>query len=125
MALTFLGKDSKPNESPTLYATDQDTYIIQGYIVTNQEITAKLDISATETIVEVPPGLFAHLVKDGVQGTITTWAPPIVHVTDDGNYIVQGERVSSPETRGQMDIPDHEDCVQVPKSAIRALLTEG
>jgi hypothetical protein len=125
MVLTFLGKDSKPNESPTLYATDQDMYIIQGYIVTNQEITTKLDISATETIVEVPPGLFAHLVKDGVQGTITTWAPPIVHLTEDGNYIVQGERVTSPEMRGQMGIPEHEDCVLVPKSAIRALFTEG
>lgn len=125
MVLMFLGKDSKPNESPTLYATDQDTYIIQGYIVTNRKITAKLDILATETVVEVPAGLFAHLVKDGVQGTITTWAPPIVYVTADGNYIVQGERVTNPEARGQMNIPEHEDCVQVPKSAIRALLTEG
>jgi len=27
MKLTFLGKDSTPNDSPTLYATDRDTYL--------------------------------------------------------------------------------------------------
>ena len=31
MKLTFLGKDSTPNDSPTLYATDRDTYLVQGY----------------------------------------------------------------------------------------------
>ena len=30
MKLTFLGKDSTPNDSPTLYATDRDTYLVQG-----------------------------------------------------------------------------------------------
>jgi hypothetical protein len=28
--LRFLGKDSTPDESPTLYATDRDSYVIQG-----------------------------------------------------------------------------------------------
>ena len=28
MKLTFLGKDSTPNDSPTLYATDRDTYLV-------------------------------------------------------------------------------------------------
>ncbi|MUN38017.1 hypothetical protein [Actinomadura litoris] len=55
MRLTFLGKDSKPDESPTLYATDQDTYIIQGWIVTDPEILDKLDVPEGEEIVEVPP----------------------------------------------------------------------
>jgi hypothetical protein len=123
--LTFLGKDSKPNESPTLYATDRNTYIVQGWIVTDPEVIAKLDIPEGETIVEVPPGLFVHLANDGVSGVVTSWAPPIVHVTEAGNFIVQGERVTSSKARGQMDIPAHEDCVQVQKSAIRALLTGG
>ena len=35
MKLTFLGKDSTPNDSPTLYATDRDTYLVQGYTVTD------------------------------------------------------------------------------------------
>lgn len=126
MRLTFLGKDSKPDESPTLYSTDRDTYVVQGWIVTDSEILGKLDIPEGHTVVEVPPGLFVHLVNDGVHGGIMSWVPPIVHVVaGTGNYIVQGERVTSTEARGQMDIPDHEDCVQVPKSAIRALLTGG
>lgn len=36
MKLTFLGKDSTPNDSPTLYATDRDTYLVQGYAVTTR-----------------------------------------------------------------------------------------
>jgi hypothetical protein len=123
--LTFLGKDSKPDESPTLYATDRDTYVVQGWVVTDPEILAKLDVPEGETIVEVPQGLFAHLINDGVTGRVTSWAPPIVQVTEGGNFIVQGARVNSTETRSQMDIPEHEDCVEVPKSALRALLSEG
>ena len=37
MKLTFLGKDSTPNDSPTLYATDRDTYLVQGYVVIDPE----------------------------------------------------------------------------------------
>ncbi|WP_067484851.1 hypothetical protein [Actinomadura hibisca] len=125
MHLTFLGKDSKPDESPTLYATDQDTYIVQGWIVTDPEILDKLEVPDGETIVEVPPGLFTHLVNDDVSGRVTSWTAPIVHVTDEGNFIVQGRRVTNSEARNQMDIPDHEDCVEIPKSALRALLSEG
>jgi hypothetical protein len=37
MKLTFLGKDSTPNDSPTLYETDRATYLVQGYVVTDPE----------------------------------------------------------------------------------------
>ena len=30
MHLTFLGKESRPDESPTLFATDRDSYVVQG-----------------------------------------------------------------------------------------------
>jgi hypothetical protein len=33
MRLTFLGKDSQPNNSPTLYATDSDTFVVQGWVI--------------------------------------------------------------------------------------------
>ncbi len=29
MRLTLLGKDSVPDQSPTLYATDLDSYVVQ------------------------------------------------------------------------------------------------
>lgn len=54
MKLTFLGKDSTPNDSPTLYATDRETYLVQGYVVTDPEALAQLRIPAGETVVEVP-----------------------------------------------------------------------
>lgn len=61
MQLRFLGKNSSPDESPTLYATDQESYVIQGWIVTDAAILARLTIPDDETIVEVPAALLDHL----------------------------------------------------------------
>lgn len=122
MHLTFLGKDSQPNQSPTLYASDRGSYVVQGWIVTDPAIIDYLAVPDTETIVEVPAKLLSHLAKDGVDGAVTNLVPPIVHVTAEGHYIVQGERVSDPGALGQMDIPDHETCVEVPKAAMVGLL---
>jgi hypothetical protein len=94
MRLRFLGKNSVPGDSPTLYATDRDTYVVH------------------------------HLAKDGLHGAIANWAPPIVHVTGEGTYIVQGKRVADAEARAQIIISGFEDCVEVTRSAIIALLLE-
>ena len=59
MRLTFLGKESQPNQSPTLFASDQGSYVVQGWIVSDPAVLARLDISDDETVVEVPPGLMA------------------------------------------------------------------
>lgn len=122
MRLTFLGKDSKPQQSPTLYATDRETYVVQGWIVTDPEVLAVVDVADSETIVEVPPKLMIHLAKDGLVGDVQHLVPPIVHVTSSGNYIVRGQRVHDVEALGQMDIPEHESCVEVPKTAVAALI---
>jgi hypothetical protein len=124
MQLQFLGKNSVPGDSPTLYVTDRDTYVVQGWKVTDPEVLAKLDPPDDETCVEVPAALFVHLAKDGVHGVIANWAPPIVHVTGEGTYIVAGKRVADAEARKQMIIPEFEDCVEVTRTAIRALLLE-
>jgi hypothetical protein len=120
--LTFLGKLSENGESPTLYATDHGSYIVQGYTVADDEILAKLDILEGETVVEVYAGLFAFLAEDGVPGAVTSWQPPIVHVKESGNYIVQGARLADDAARHRMAIPDHEDAIEVPKAAVLALL---
>ncbi len=124
MRLRFLGKNSTPGDSPTLYATDRDTYVVQGYKVTDPDVLAKLDPPGDETCVEVPAPLFAHLAKDGLRGPVINWVPPIVHVTDQGTCVVQGKRVVDAEARAQMAIPEVEDCVEVPKAAVRALQEE-
>jgi hypothetical protein len=120
--LRFLGKDSTPSNSPTLYASDSDSYIVQGWIVTDPDVLARLDVSDAEEVVEVPARLLGFLALDGLDGDVTNRVPPIVHVLDSGNYIIKGERVGDTEALDQMTIPDYETCVEVPKAAMRALL---
>jgi hypothetical protein len=120
--LTFLGKESTPDDSPTLYATDQDSYVVQGWIVTDPEVLARHPVADDEALVEVPPTLMGHLAKDGWSGTVSNMVPPIVEVTRNGNYIVRGKRITDEETLSQMRIPDYETCVHVTRSAIAALL---
>ncbi len=74
---------------------------------------------------EVPAALLDHLARDGLDGEVATVAPPIVGVTPESNYIIQGERVTDTEVLSQMSIPDHETCVHVTKSAVVTLLVGG
>ena len=122
MRLTFLGKESVPDQSPTLFVSDRDTYVVQGWIVTNPEIIAAITVADDETLVEVPAKLMVHLAKDGVLGEVANFMPPIVHVLHNSNYIVRGKKVTDPETLGQMSIPDHETCVEVSRSSVAALV---
>ena len=125
MRIRFLGKQTEYGHSPTLYATEGCTYLIQGWKVTDSEILTKLDIPEGETVVEIYARLMTHLAKDGLSGVVTSWIPPIVHVKENGNLIIQGKRVTDPEALAQMMIPDHEDAVEVDRAAIEALLGEG
>ena len=122
MRLTFLGKESVPDQSPTLYATDRDSYIVQGWIVADAQILAMIMMSDDEAIVEVPPKLMVHLAKDGLTGEVVNMIPPIVHVTCDGNYIVRGKSIDDQEVLGRMNIPEHETCVEISRSAVAALV---
>jgi hypothetical protein len=64
MKLTFLGKDSTPNDSPTLYETDRETYLVQGYMVTDPEALSQMRIPEGETVVEVPKRLMRYLPEE-------------------------------------------------------------
>jgi len=64
MKLTFLGKDSTPNDSPTLYASDRETYLVQGYVVTDPEALSQMRIPEGETVVEVPVRLMRYLPEE-------------------------------------------------------------
>ena len=120
--LRFLGKESNPDNSPTLYATDQGSYVVQGWIVTDPDILASLDIGDGETVVEVPARLMRFLSDDGLAGSVGLVQPPIVSVKENGNYVVQGKRVTDTSTLGQMHIPADESCVEVTKVSVQALL---
>lgn len=64
MKLQFLGKESTPGDSPTLYATDRDTYVIQGWKVTDSEALSQMRIPENETCIEVPKGLMRYVPEE-------------------------------------------------------------
>ncbi|OLT10370.1 hypothetical protein BJF78_29140 [Pseudonocardia sp. CNS-139] len=125
MQLRFLGKESTPTNSPTLYATDQDSYVIQGWIILDLGVLARNDVQDDETLIEIPASLMKYLERDGLIGDIERIAEPIVDRTPNGNYVLRGRRVTDPDTIRQMNIPGYETCVHVTKSAVAALLTTG
>jgi hypothetical protein len=56
MRLTLAGRDpdSNPTGSPTVYRTDRESWVVQGWMVTDLEALAQMDIPAGETAVEIP-----------------------------------------------------------------------
>lgn len=56
MRVTLVGKDpnSNPTGSSTVYRTDRGSWIVQGWVVTDPEALAQMDIPAGETVVEIP-----------------------------------------------------------------------
>jgi hypothetical protein len=125
MEIRFLGKESEHGDSPTLYVTDRATYLVQGWKVTDPEILAEINVPEDEAVVEVYARLMNHLAKDGKSGVVTCWIPPIVHVRESGNLVIQGKRVTDSEILSQMKIPGYEDAVEVDKVDVEVLLSEG
>jgi hypothetical protein len=97
MRLTFLGKSTQGGGSPTLFATDRNTYVIQGWRVEGQDES-----------VEIPHRLLQH-VQPG------TFVGALMADTGRGSFVLSGQTVSDEEALAQMDIPGHETCVEVPK----------
>ena len=65
MKLTFLGSTSQEGQCPTLYATDRDTFVVQGWTVTDLEALGDLrDVLPGETFVEVPKALLRFAEGD-------------------------------------------------------------
>jgi hypothetical protein len=98
MQLTFLGKETQGGGSPTLFATDGDTYVVQGWKVAGQQ-----------TSVEIPARLLAYLQPGTRLGTD-------LQDTGHGTFVVSGALVTDAHALSQMDIPGHETCVEVPKT---------
>ena len=58
MKVRLLGVDSGKNGCPALYATDRDTFVVQGKLVTDEEAIAGLvDVREDEFYVEIPRNL--------------------------------------------------------------------
>jgi hypothetical protein len=61
--LKLLGTESVHGDCPTLYATDRDTYVVQGLRVVDQEALAAMRVPEHETAVEIPTGLLRFAVQ--------------------------------------------------------------
>ncbi|WP_033342880.1 hypothetical protein [Catenuloplanes japonicus] len=64
MKLTFIRKTvlSGNTNCPSLYRTDRDTFIVQGWRVTDTEALGQLEIPSHETVVEVPVDVLAEML---------------------------------------------------------------
>ena len=59
MRIRFVAKDpdSVPNQSPTLYKTDRDSWLVQGWVVTDSRTLTEMSIPEGEAVVEIPDRL--------------------------------------------------------------------
>jgi len=97
MRLTFLGKATQGGGSPTLWATDRDTYVVQGGKLPDQPYS-----------VEIPHRLLKHLEHGTYMGARLA-------DTGRGSFTLSGRPVADAAALDHMDIPGHETCVEVPK----------
>ncbi|WP_240197794.1 hypothetical protein [Nonomuraea lactucae] len=65
--ITFVGKDpeSNPTGSPTIYRTDRQSWLVQGWEVTNEEALSQMDIPEGETVVEIPDRMLQFFKQAG------------------------------------------------------------
>lgn len=97
MRLRFLGKVTQGGGSPTLYVTDQNTYVVQGW-----------KVEGCDDSVEIPYRLLTH-AEPG------TYLGALMADTGRGSFILSGQPVTDVEALSQMDIPGHETCIEIPK----------
>ncbi|MBL1079140.1 hypothetical protein JK358_32525 [Nocardia sp. 2] len=93
--MRFLGKNTQGAHSPTLYATDRNTYVVQGWRIPEHP-----------ELIEIPHPLLGYLEPGSCLGAL-------LHDTGVGTFTLAGSPVTDPEALRQMDLPDHETCVEV------------
>lgn len=94
--LTFLGKGgSGGNDCPTLYATDQGSFLVQGW--------------QTDTlgIVEIP-----HLLSGFAEHH--TYIGATLHDTGRGTFTLGGRPITDRATLSQLHLADGETAIEVP-----------
>lgn len=97
MRVRFLGKGgSGTNDCPTLYVTDQNSYIVQGWTT---------DGPGT---VEIP-----HLLTGFVEPRMFLGSP--LMDTGRGTFIVTGRPVTDSEVLAQLTVAEGEAAIEVPR----------
>ncbi len=97
MRLQFLGKGgSDVGGCPTLYTTDRDTYLVQGWETTSPET------------IEIPHLLTGFARADTFIGATMT-------DTGRGTFTLSGRPITEPDTLAQLDLAANETAIEVPK----------
>lgn len=67
MRLTFIAKDpeSNPTGSPTLYRTDRQSWVVQGWEVSDPAALAQMAIPSGEGAVEIPDRMIQFFRQEG------------------------------------------------------------
>jgi hypothetical protein len=60
MRLTFLGKETQTGNSPTLWETDDDQYVIQGFTLDADDLAQVGKVPDGELVIRVPKKLLRH-----------------------------------------------------------------
>ncbi|WP_067680810.1 hypothetical protein [Nocardia miyunensis] len=98
MRLHLLGKGgSKSGDCPSLLATDQGTYVAQGWR------TGRADT------VEIPHLLTGFAEPDTYLGATLT-------DTGRGTFLVTGRPISEPDVLAQLTLADDESAIEIPKN---------
>lgn len=96
-------------DCPTLhYRPDSDEFLIQGYIVTDPQVLARLNLPAGQTVVRVPTYLLPELHPD----------------PDADELLVQGYEVTDVELLTELNLPAGETVVRVPAHLLPELRKE-
>lgn len=120
MQLTHLATTSKNGGCPELYASDRDSYVVQGTRVNDPRLLARFGtepLPAGWTAVEIPQHLFA-LVSLVVGDTAA------VVDSGRGTYLVRGATVTDAEalaTARRRGLPDHETIVEIPAAVLASM----
>lgn len=97
------------NVCPTLhYLPDSDEVLVQGYVVTDQQILAGLNLPAGEDVVRVPTDLLPELQRD----------------PDAGDLLVRGRVVNDVGLLTELNLPPGETVVGIRASLLPNLRKE-
>ncbi|MFC4070389.1 hypothetical protein [Actinoplanes subglobosus] len=104
MELTFLGKETQGGGSPTLFETDRNSYVVQGWRVTGHP----------STTVEIPASLLGHLPPDAALGAelIATGRRWQGDSGECETLLISGDSLDD-VVLAKLDVPDHEACIEV------------
>lgn len=61
MRLTFIAKESQGGNSPTLWETDDDQYVIQGFTLDEDALFQVGNVPDGELVIRVPKELMRHV----------------------------------------------------------------